>query len=127
MDITARVTWGDPIDEIRSEWLRKGAPAEGVEEALAEAMLERRRHFRQCGFRDLLIAVGLFIAGGIAFWITRQVDRGEIRLEAKSRAIVTVAVFGAPTVGILLALRGVRRVFKGGESGEAATNLDYTD
>jgi hypothetical protein len=128
VDINARVMWGDPLDEIRNDWLTKGVRAEAVEEALNAAIRERRAHFRQRGTWDVLSALGLFIVGGIGFWITRVEASGEVfRLGGRLSVIVAMAAFGAPLAGILLGIRGVRRLCVGGEADEAASDIDHSD
>jgi hypothetical protein len=128
VDINARVSWGDPVDAIRSEWQAKGAAAEEVEEALNAAIGERRAHFRRLGTRDVLIALGLLVVGGIGFWITRVEASGEVfRLGGRSSVIVAMAAFGAPLAGLLLGFRGIRRLCVGGEADEAASDIDHSD
>jgi hypothetical protein len=127
VDIHARVTWGEAPDEIRQIWLKKGAPAEAVEEALKAAALERREHFRQRGRWDLLIALGLLLAGGLGYLIVQAVDSGQLTLKARAYAIVAIAAVAAPIAGLFLGIRGFRRVFVGGDAGEAASDIDHSD
>jgi hypothetical protein len=128
VDINARVTWGEPVPEIREAWLKKGAPAEAVEEALRAAARERRAHFRKQGTWDLLKALGLFVLGGIGLWIVRVEASGEVfRLGGRSSILVAIAAFGAPIAGFFLGIRGLRRIYVGGEAEEAATDISHSD
>lgn len=127
VDIHARVTWGDSVDEIRNAWLRQGAPEVEVERALKAAVQERRDHFRRRGRWDLLIALGLVLGGALAYGVVWTVDRGGMRLPGRLYAIVSIAVVAAPLAGLLFGLRGLRRVFVGGEAHEAASDIDPSD
>lgn len=124
MDVRARVLWGDSLQEIRDAWLKKGAPAEALDEALSGAARERRAHFRRLGLRDLLIALGLFVAGGIAYWLT---NNGRFELQGRGAVYVSMAVFAAPLAGFFLGWRGLRRTTAGGGDGEGASNIDHSD
>src|SRR6266851_2732235 len=63
VDINARVMWADPVEDIRTDWLAKGAPPEAVREELEAAYGERQRHFRKRGLQDLLMGVGALVLG----------------------------------------------------------------
>jgi hypothetical protein len=128
VDVNARVMWGDSPQEIRDAWLKKGAPAEALDQALGAAARERRAHFRQLGLRDILIALGLFVVGAIGFWITRVEASGEaFQLGGRASLIVGAAAFGAPLAGIFLGGRGLRRMTRGGGDGEGASEIDHSD
>lgn len=127
VDINARVTWGDPVDEIRDDWLKKGAPAEEVQKALDVAAHERRDHFRRRGRGDLLMALGLFAAGAFAYGVVWTVDQGKMRVPARGYAIALIAAIASLLAGLFLAGRGLRRLFVGGEADEAASDIDHSD
>jgi len=67
VDIRARDLWGDLIEEIRTDWLAKGAPPEAVREALEASFKERRRHFRKRGVQDLILGLGALVGGAEAW------------------------------------------------------------
>lgn len=127
VDVNARMMWGDSRGEIREAWLKKGAPAEALDQALSAASRERREHFRTRGKLDLLMALGLWVVGGIGFWIIQAVESGQFSIRGRSYVIVSIGMLAAPLAGILLGIRGLRRLSVGGDAEEAATNIDYSD
>ncbi len=128
VEIRARVLWGDLPEEIREDWIRKGAPEPDIDEALRTAGLERRQHFRLRGMQDLGIALLLFLAAGAAAW-TFHAELHGIRFLRRGRgmALVIVAMTLLPLAGLALAFRGLRRLTVGGDPAESASNLSEID
>jgi len=123
LDVRAHVLWGDPVEEIRVAWLKKGAPAEQVRKALEDSVRERHRHFRMRGFQDLLIAAGCFLGSGLAYWMQHAVQEGQIALPRKLTAYIMIASIVLPLAGLWFGFRGVRRVMSGGAAEKAASDL----
>lgn len=126
IDVRARVLWGEPIERIREAWLAKGAPATLLNAALDHAGLERRIHFRKRGLEDIGIGIACLGVGGLAAWFHYALFHGqiEIRVTAKMRSLIWAAMFGLPLIGLIFALRGVRRIISGGFDEEAASDLN---
>src|SRR5438045_2432026 len=85
VDIRARILWGEDREEIRDDWLRRGAPAADVDADLRVALQERQRHFRTRGRQDLLIALLLFALAAGAVGIYRAERQHQIVLYHKTR------------------------------------------
>ena len=115
VDIRARMLWGDDLDSIRAEWQKKGASDVQITEALRAAEDECRGHFRRRGLQDILIgAAALSLAAWLAYALLHGARIGRL----------IVLVYVCPIVGLYFAIRGIRRVIRGGEDGEAASDLD---
>ena len=123
VDIRARILWGEDPEEVRDDWIRKGAPRAEVHADLRAALQERRTHFRVRGVQDLLIALLLIALGAGALWIHWAERHHQILLRPKTSALVLCGMVALPTCGVLLAMRGIRRVLIGGELSEAASDL----
>ena len=123
VDIRARILWGEDPEEIRDDCLRKGALTAELNADLRAALQERRTHFRGRGVQDLLIALLLIVLGAGAFWIHWAERHHQILLRPKTSALVLCGMIALPTCGVLLAMRGIRRVLIGGERCEAASDL----
>jgi len=126
VDIRARVLWGDQIEEIRADWLAKGAPPEAVRVALEASFEERQCHFRKRGLQDLLLGIGALAVGGAgAVWSTAglsgrvHMTRGEFRLSLG----MTLLLF----LGLFLTIRGVHRLLTGGAAEKSASDLSELD
>ena len=54
-EASAKVIWGDPVDEVR-EWLEdRGVPSQRIDEVVAESLRERDIEFRKKGITELVI------------------------------------------------------------------------
>ncbi|MBI3855287.1 MAG: hypothetical protein HY293_06315 [Planctomycetes bacterium] len=123
VDVRARVLWADPVEEIRADWLKKGAPAEAVREALRDAVRERHRHFRVRGLQDVLSGLGCLVLGALAGWIFYAAGHGQIHFHSRVMELVFVAMAALPCVGLFLVSRGVRRIASGGAHEKGASDL----
>lgn len=124
VDVRARVLWGDPVEDIRGDWLKKGAPAPVVQEALRSAALERRRHYRALGFRDLGLAVVCFVLAAGAAWHFQTVTRKKVSVPPKEGVTILISMAALPAIGLALTLRGFGRVTHGGKEGVSVTQSD---
>jgi hypothetical protein len=119
VDINARVMWADPVEDIRTDWLAKGAPPDAVRTKLEAAYGERQRHFRKRGLQDLIMGVGaLVLGGGGAVW-SYSALRGSIRL--------TVGMIFLLFTGVFLSIRGIHRLLTGGAAEKSASDLSGMD
>jgi len=124
VDIRARVMWGDLAEDIRNDWLAKGAEAEAVRAALQESFQERQRHFRTRGLQDLFMGMGaIAIGGGGAAWLwfarSAAVSRGSAKI---SGLAVLIGCFG-----VFLLVRGINRLLTGGAAEKSASDLSEFD
>ena len=117
VDIRARILWGDNLDDIRSDWQKKGASDVQITAALKAAEDERQRHFRSRGILDLALAAGAWIATALLWWLWFDGSRS-------GRLMVLMAV--GPMVAFWFSSRGVVRLFRGGDAGETASDLDHS-
>jgi hypothetical protein len=117
VDVRARILWADPVETIRDDWLKKGAPAGVVNSTLEAAIRERHRHFRVRGIQDVLMALGSFAVGAAAIYLFLDGYRG---------AALFIAMVGAPCVGLSLCFRGIGRIASGGKKENAASDLSET-
>jgi len=126
VDIRARVLWGDLIEEIRTDWLAKGAPSEAVLEALDASFKERQRHFRKRGFQDLILGLGALVGGGVgAGWGSAGLS-GRVRMtsgEFRLSVGMTLLLF----LGLFLTIRGIHRLLTGGAAEKSASDLSELD
>jgi hypothetical protein len=127
VDIRARVLWGDPLEEIRAEWLKKGAPAQDVGDEIRVAVQERLSHFRKKGSQDLLIGIACFLLAALSGWLHQAVYQGGIHIHHKAMALVLIALFVLPVSGLFFTIRGIRRIATGGSSEGAASDLSEFD
>jgi hypothetical protein len=127
VDVRARVLWAEEVEAIRADWIGKGAPAQPLREALDAAVLERNRHFRAKGIRDVIVAAVCFAVGLVSAyeWIAVISHQTHVSLRNKS-AIMATTLIGT-IVGLILAARGVRRILRGGSEELGASNLDDSD
>jgi hypothetical protein len=123
VDVRARVLWADPVESIREDWLKKGAPPTAVDIALRESIHERHRHFRLRGFQDLGMGILCLLLGGAAYLLQLASVHGEIRLGGRGTACMMIASVVAPLAGLLLTLRGIRRIATGGREEKQASDL----
>ncbi len=123
VDVRARILWGDPVETIREDWLKKGAPPTLVDLALRQAIQERNRHFRIRGLQDIGMAVVCFVVGAGAYWLEQGAAHGEVRITGRGMALVMIASVVGPLAGLWLGFRGIRRIATGGASEKAASDL----
>lgn len=112
-DIHARIMWGDSVEDIRTDWLAKGAPVEAVREELEGAFAERQRHFRSRGLRDLVLGVVGMLAG-VGYTLSGLPNRVRISV------YMVVLACG----GVVLTIRGVHRLMTGGAAEKSASDLE---
>jgi hypothetical protein len=113
VDLRARVTWGEPLEDIRGEFMRQGINEHDLEDALKEAYRERQSHFRKCGLRDL--GLGILSSGGAGLlWLYLQTG-------GSGKGLVLLWFLGG--AGLWLSYRGLARLLGGGRSEGAASNL----
>jgi len=123
-DVRARVIWGDSVEDIRTDWLNKKAPAPDIKAALQSALRERNAHFRARGIRDFVLGLACFVVGAVAVILFQSAAGGKIQLAPKEGALVLIGMAAAPAAGIAFAIRGVRRILTGGKSELSASDLD---
>ena len=123
VDVRARVLWAEPIEVIRDDWLKKGAPAGNVEAAIEDALRARHRHFRFRGLVDLGLGILAFLLGGGACWIQYLIHHGQLVVHGDTDAILLIAAVALPCAGLGLSFRGIRRLMTGGASEGAASDL----
>jgi len=121
-DVRARVLWADPVETIREEWLKKGAPGEEIRTAIDDAFRERRRHFRTRGFLDLVSGIGSFLGAAILFYLFHRHDPETGKAFMGGRALVLAAVLLA--VGLWFTWRGVGRLATGGSHEKEASDVE---
>jgi hypothetical protein len=119
IDINARVMWGDPMEDIRTDWLAKGAPPDTVLGELEAAYGERQRHFRKRGLQDLLMGAGALALGGTYLFWGYSGIRGSVRVSA-----VMVCLLCA---GAFFSVRGIHRLLTGGAAEKSASDLSELD
>lgn len=124
LDVRARVLWADPVETIREEWLKKGAPGQEIRAAIDDSLRERRSHFRARGFRDLLTGVACFAGGAAAAAVTRTTTSGDAPVSAKGFALILVATAALPAIGLWFTWRGVRRLATGGAEEKGASDVE---
>ena len=127
VDIRARVLWGDDPEEIRRDWIRKGAPEVDIQNALDLSHRERRTHFKIRGLQDLGLALVLFLATAASVWTVQEHDHGVPRFRGRTRNGAFVTGILCPVAGVVLTIRGIRRIRVGGESAEAASDVTGFD
>jgi hypothetical protein len=127
VDVRARVLWADPVETIRADWLKKGAPAEEVRAALQEAVRERHRHFRMRGLQDVLIAVGCFGLTAGCIYIRHLVYEEGMSIDGKAFGYIIIGMAVLPSVGLWFGLRGLRRLRSGGKGEKGASDVSEYD
>jgi hypothetical protein len=126
VDINARVMWGDPVEDIRTDWLAKGAPPDAVRDELEAAYAARQLHFRKRGMQDLLMGVSALILGGAGVSWSYFGLRGSVRMtsgEFKLSILMICLLF----VGGFLLIRGIHRILTGGAAEKSASDLSEID
>ena len=118
VDVRSRILWADPVETIREEWLKKGAPAGLLASTLEAAVRERHRHFRVRGIQDVLIAVGAFVAAAFVIWVY---------LDGYRSGRLFVLMAGLPCVGLIFGMRGLHRLSSGGKDEKQASDLSEFD
>jgi len=119
IEVRARLMWGESPEGVRADFLRKGVRSVELDVVLRKAVEERKKYYRNLGLKNLIGGAVLF-ALGLAFLLISNAffkGEGEIR---RLPIWMLIAGITAPVSGILLMVKGGRRMGRPGE-GERET------
>lgn len=125
-DIRARVMWGDLVEDIRTDWLAKGAEPDAVRAALQESFDERQRHFRTRGLQDLAMGVGALVLGGGGIAMN-YLDVARSLTLSRGQFKISLILIAIGCLGVFLTIRGVHRLLTGGAAEKSASDLSEID
>jgi hypothetical protein len=114
IEVYARLMWGEAPQQVRAQFLRLGAKPSEFDPLLRMLEQRRRDHYRKLGVRDLALGIGLLALGIGVIAVTWFWVQGELEGQRFDMWLVIGAAV-VPVGGILLILRGVKRVSRPGE------------
>jgi hypothetical protein len=118
--IRSRLMWGDDPAEIRGEFVKLGARPAEVDALMRTAVQERENYYRALGLKNVIAGAALAVLGSAMLLCVHLFFSGA----AKQLPIwFMFAGIALPAGGIVLAVKGVRRMLRPGE-GESTAHGD---
>jgi hypothetical protein len=112
-EVGARLMWGDPPEVIRADFVRKGVRPGEIDVIVRKAVEARKAAYRMAGIKDVLIGAGLLALGLFLLLFSGSFLRGETE-ERKLPIWVLIVGITAPISGILMMVKGGRRIARPG-------------
>jgi hypothetical protein len=127
-DARARLTWGNPPEEVKAWLLGSGADQDTAKKILAACMRERAQSLRGKGRRDLLIAFTLIAASAgvaIAVIYTRNfAGERNLGISQTGAAVIWAVCFLAIMYGLRLVWQGATRLLLGARTKGADSDVE---
>jgi hypothetical protein len=121
-EIRARAMWGEKAYQIRKDYERQGANPVEVNRAIQEAIALRVGHFRKRGLRDLAFGIVSGTLGGLGIFVLYDAQETGTPVRFSVRGLLFIVI--ASIAGMVLTVRGITRLRRGGSDEGAASDLE---
>jgi hypothetical protein len=120
IQIRSHLMWGDDPAEIRKELVKQGARPGDVDGIIRTSIEERKKFYRSLGLKNVIVGSGVLVLGLIVMLCIQGFISGTVN---RLPIWFFFASIAWPIAGILLLVKGIRRMRRPGE-GESTAQGD---
>jgi hypothetical protein len=121
----AKITWGEPRDEVAAWLIAKGIDDETAKRIVAIAVRERGMAVRVKGVRDLALGILVDVcSAGVGIGAIVLVNLGLFVMPIKALAVIVSFSFLALMYGVHLTYRGLARMLGGSRVRGAVSDVE---